>query len=270
MPGPGDPVSPAADPGVGTALAGRYVLEARIGTGGAGVVWRAHDDVLDRRVAVKLLHAELARDPTSAARFRSEATAAARLTHPNAVVVFDIGRDGDNDYLVMELVDGPDLTELLRGQPLPAPVVAHLGRAIAAALGMAHDRGLVHRDVKPGNVLLTPDGVPKVADFGIARAIGDAMTRLTVPGNVMGTARYVAPEQLRDQAVDARADVYALGLVLHEALTGQPPWGDGTAAEVASVIAHLLSDDAAFVTGATVSVDGGRSVLARDPEAHDA
>jgi eukaryotic-like serine/threonine-protein kinase len=221
-------------PGQPPLLAGRYALRQRIGSGGAGVVWRAHDRVLDRVVAVKLLHHDLARDDATASRFRAEATAAAKLTHPHAVIVYDIGRDGDRDYLVMEHVEGATLGEVLTAGPLPAGVVASLGEQVARALGAAHARGLVHRDVKPANVLITEDGVAKVADFGIARALGEATSRLTTPGHVMGTARYLAPEQLRDQAIDARADVYALGLVLHQALTGQLPFGEGTAVELAS------------------------------------
>jgi eukaryotic-like serine/threonine-protein kinase len=218
----------------GAVLIGRYVLERRLGSGGAGVVWRADDRVLQRPVAVKLLHPELAHDPATGARFRTEAASAAKLTHPNAVIVYDIGRDGDRDFLVMELVDGPDLSELIAQGPLAPDTTAYLGAAIASALGLAHERGMLHRDVKPANVLLNAAGVPKVADFGIARALGEATARLTTPGSVMGTARYLAPEQLLDGPLDGRVDVYALGLVLHEALTGRAPWGTGTALEIAS------------------------------------
>jgi hypothetical protein len=218
----------------GAVLLDRYVLERRLGSGGAGVVWRANDRLLQRPVAVKLLHPELTHDPAAAARFRSEASSAAKLTHPNAVIVYDIGRDRGRDFLVMELVDGPDLAELIADGPLAADTTAYLGAAIASALGLAHQRGMLHRDVKPANVLLDAAGVPKVADFGIARALGEATARLTAPGSVMGTARYLAPEQLLDGPLDGRVDVYALGLVLHEALTGRAPWGSGTALEIAT------------------------------------
>ncbi len=218
----------------GAVLMDRYVLERRLGSGGAGVVWRANDRLLDRPVAVKLLHAELTHDMAAAARFRSEASSAAKLTHPNAVMVYDIGRDRGRDFLVMELVDGPDLSDLIAARPLAADTTAYLGTAIASALGLAHQRGMLHRDVKPANVLLDAAGVPKVADFGIARALGEATARLTAPGSVMGTARYLAPEQLLDGSLDGRVDVYALGLVLHEALTGRAPWGSGTALEIAT------------------------------------
>jgi eukaryotic-like serine/threonine-protein kinase len=198
------------------------------------VVWRAHDLLLDRTVAVKLLHAEVAQDPPAAARFRIEASMAAKLTHPNAVIVYDIGRDDGSDYLVMEFVEGGTLAHVLGGGPLAPGTVAGLGAQVARALGAAHYRRLVHRDVKPANVLITTEGDAKVADFGIAQALGTASSRLTAPGQVMGTARYLAPEQLRGETVDGRADVYALGVVLHEALTGDVPFGDGTMAEVAS------------------------------------
>jgi eukaryotic-like serine/threonine-protein kinase len=220
-------------PTVPRVLSDRYELRVRIGTGGAGVVWRAHDRLLDRVVAVKLLHPELASSPETRVRFQAEAAAAAKLTHPNAVIVHDIGREGDSDYLVMELVSGATLAQLFARGPLPAPLVACLGHQVALALAAAHGRGLVHRDIKPANVLVTEDGVAKVVDFGIAQALGDATSRLTQPGHVMGTARYLAPEQLRDVDVDARVDVYTLGLLLHEALTGDAPFGSGSAAEIA-------------------------------------
>jgi eukaryotic-like serine/threonine-protein kinase len=215
-------------------LADRYALLERMGSGGAGVVWRAHDQLLDRTVAVKVLHRDLASDPGTTERFRAEAAAAAKLTHPHAVIVYDIGETDDGDFLVMELVEGATLGDLLEEGSLLPGVAAAVGNQVGRALGAAHARGLVHRDVKPANILVTTEGVAKVADFGIARALGEATSRLTAAGHVMGTARYLAPEQLRDEQIDARADVYALGLVLHQAVTGRLPFGDGTAVEVAS------------------------------------
>jgi hypothetical protein len=249
-------------------LAGRYLILERLGSGGAGVVWRAHDRVLDRTVAVKLLHPDVAADPFTAERFRAEASAAAKLTHPNAVIVHDIGRVEDRDYLVMELVEGATLADLLRDGPLPPEVVAALGVQVARALGAAHARGLVHRDVKPANVLLTEDGVAKVADFGIARALGETTSQLTRPGQVMGTARYLAPEQLRDVKIDARADVYALGLVLHQAVTGHLPFGDGTAIEVAvRRLADELPPPSARRDGVPAALDEAvRRATCQDPE----
>jgi eukaryotic-like serine/threonine-protein kinase len=223
---------PQLEPGL--QLAGRYHLRVLLGSGGAGTVWRADDDVLDRPVAVKLLHPELERDASAVARFRREATSAAALTHPNAVIVYDIGEESGRIFLVMELVDGPTLSDMLRRGRLPATEVAALGGAVSRALGAAHDRDLVHRDVKPGNVLLTREGVAKMADFGIATALGDAQARLTTPGMVVGTSTYLAPEQLSGEAVDGRADIYSLGLVLHECLTGEAAFSGGTAVEVAT------------------------------------
>ncbi|HSK22247.1 MAG TPA: protein kinase [Egicoccus sp.] len=248
----------------------RYVLLDQLGSGGAGAVWRAHDQVLDRTVAVKLLHQDLARDDETAARFRAEGAAAAKLTHPHAVIVYDIGHVDGCDYLVMELVEGGTLGDVLDQGPLPAGVAAALGAQIGRALGTAHGRGLVHRDVKPANVLVTRDGVAKVADFGIARALGEATTRLTTPGHVIGTARYLAPEQLRDQQVDGRADVYALGLMLHQAVTGALPFGEGTAAEVAArrLVADGLPRPSSLVSGVPAPLD---DIIARataiDPDA---
>ena len=253
-------------PAPGQLLSERYELRRRLGSGGAGVVYAAHDHLLGRDVAVKLLHAELADDPQAAERFRTEAAAAAKVSHPNAVTIYDIDRHADRDYLVMELVDGPALSTVLAdgsgGQlALPWPAVAGIGHSVAAALGAAHQRATVHRDVKPGNVLLSSDGAAKVADFGIARALGEAASRATTPGTVIGTARYLAPEQLRDDPVDVRADVYSLGLTLHEALTGRPPWGEGTATEIAGRrLAAELPPPSAWAEGLPPGLD---EVIAR-------
>lgn len=215
-------------------LGDRYELRQRLGSGGAGSVWAGHDRALDRPVAVKLLHANLAHDPAVEVRFRTEATAAAKLTHPNAVLVYDVGRDDGDDYLVMEMVTGTSLANVVARGRLPHGAAAAVGAAVGSALGSAHRAGIIHRDVKPGNVLLTTDGQAKLADFGIARALGDLESRLTRTGTVLGTARYLAPEQLRDDPLDARADVYSLGVVLHEVLTGAAPFGEGGAIEVAT------------------------------------
>ena len=223
---------PELEPGL--LLAGRYHLRSVLGRGGAGTVWWADDDVLGRPVAVKLLHPELERDHSAVVRFRREATAAAALTHPNAVIVYDIGEEDGRAFLVMELVDGVTLADLLADGALAPDDVATLGVSVARALGAAHARGLIHRDVKPGNVLITRDGIAKVADFGIATALGDAQARLTTPGMIVGTSAYLAPEQLEGAQLDARADVYSLGLVLHECCTGRQTFSGGTAVEVAT------------------------------------
>lgn len=224
-----DPLSPQP----ARTLGDRYDLQQLLGSGGNGGVWRAYDRKLRRTVAIKLLSGQLAGDPHATARLRAEGAGAAMLNHHHAVTIYDIGREHDRDYLVMELVEGGTLADVLDFAPVPPEAVAALGDQIGRALGAAHDRGLVHRDVTPGNVLLTPEGVVKVADFGIARSLDEATSRLTAPGQVIGTARYLAPEQLRDETVDARADVYALGLLLYQLLTARPPFGDGTPTEVA-------------------------------------
>lgn len=223
-------------------LADRYHLEEPIASGGAAIVWRAFDENLARSVAIKLLHPHHATDPTVVERFERESRAAAQLNHPNAVRIYDTGRDDELVYLVMEHVDGPSLRELLKERgPLEPVAVAALGEQVAAALGEAHAHGLVHRDVKPANILLASDGTVKVTDFGIAKALSGSEATLTTPGTVVGTAAYVAPEQLQDTGVDARADIYALGVVLYECLTGQPAFsGDTPTATAAMRLSHEL------------------------------
>jgi eukaryotic-like serine/threonine-protein kinase len=223
-------------------LAGRYQLQEPIASGGAAIVWRAFDENLSRSVAIKLLHPHHATDPTVVERFERESRAAAQLNHPNAVRIYDTGSEDDLVFLVMEHVDGPSLREVLRSRGSLEPVmVAAIGEQVAAALGEAHTRGLVHRDVKPANILIAADGTVKVTDFGIAKALSGADATLTSPGTVVGTAAYVAPEQLEDGDVDPRADIYALGVVLHECLTGQPAFsGDTPTATAAMRLTHDL------------------------------
>jgi eukaryotic-like serine/threonine-protein kinase len=217
-------------------LAGRYHLEEPIASGGAAIVWRAFDENLARSVAIKLLHPHHATDPTVVERFERESRAAAQLNHPNAVRIYDTGSDEELVYLVMEHVDGPSLRDLLKERGELEPVaVAAIGEQVASALGEAHARGLVHRDVKPANILLASDGTVKVTDFGIAKALTGSEATLTTPGTVVGTAAYVAPEQLQDLPVDARADIYALGVVLHECLTGRPAFSGDTPTATAAM-----------------------------------
>jgi serine/threonine protein kinase len=220
MPGPGDPVRPAADPGVGTALAGRYVLEARIGTGGAGVVWRAHDDVLDRRVAVKLLHPYLAREAEMRERFRREAEAAAQLVHPHVCPILDFGVTDAAVYLVMPYFKGGSLADRVYVHRTVAPAsVAAAAAQVATGLDYAHRLGIVHRDVKPDNILYDEDGNSVITDFGIATARFHG--RLTATGRAMGTPHYMSPEQAMGKLIDGRSDIYGLGVVMYEALVGQ-------------------------------------------------
>lgn len=205
----------------GRRLQGRYVLENRIDVGGMAEVWRGLDEVLGRPVAVKVLRPSLAEDPGFLERFRVEAVAAARLSHPSVVRVYDTGVDDGLCYIVMELAEGRNLADVLAERRRLEPGEAvEIARAILEALAHAHAAGVVHRDVKPANIVLAPEGAVKVTDFGIAKAAfaGD----LTTTGRLLGTARYLAPEQVADHPADARADLYAVGLVLYEMLTGRP------------------------------------------------
>jgi predicted Ser/Thr protein kinase len=204
-------------------LAGRYQLGPILGRGGMATVYRGTDLLLGRDVAVKVLSASAEADPDFVARFRREARAAASLNHPNVVSVFDTGSDGDTHFIVMEYVEGATLAEVLReGGALAPRRAAEIAEAICTALEAAHERGLVHRDIKPGNVMVTPSGDVKVMDFGIARsAASESFTR---PGTVLGTAWYLSPEQARGQPADARSDLYSVGCVLYEMLTGRPPF----------------------------------------------
>ncbi|MBA2476030.1 MAG: serine/threonine protein kinase [Actinobacteria bacterium] len=208
---------------VGEVIAGRYELEELVGTGGMSRVYRAHDRLLERDVALKILHDQHGSDEETVERFRREARAVAQLSHPNIVTVIDRGEEGGRQFIVFEYVPGEDLKTLVqRGGPLPVRRGLQLVLQIARALAFAHGHGLVHRDVKPQNVIVTEGGTAKVTDFGIARS--RAVESMTQTGTLMGTSAYVSPEQATGSPVDERTDVYSLGVVLYELLTGELPF----------------------------------------------
>ena len=217
-------------------LGGRYELDGIVGRGGMAEVFRARDIRLDRLVAVKTLREDLARDATFQARFRREAQSAASLNHPSIVAVYDTGEDMTGSshvpYIVMEYVDGRTLRDLLRDDRRLLPERAlEITDGVLRALDYSHRHGIVHRDIKPGNVMLTRTGEVKVMDFGIARAVSDAQATMTQTAQVIGTAQYLSPEQARGERVDARSDLYSTGCLLYELLTGRPPFlGDSPVA----------------------------------------
>ncbi len=222
---------------VDTVLGGRYRLAARIAGGGMGEVWLAQDTVLHRDVAIKILRSEYADDPTFLARFQAEARHAAGLSHPHIATVYDFGEGGadDSPFLVMEYVPGEALSDLLSGVSrsgrLPARQTLEIIGQAALGLQAAHDAGVIHRDVKPGNILVTPEGVVKITDFGIARATN--AVPLTRTGAIMGTAFYISPEQASGRPVEPASDVYSLGIVAYECLTGSRPFPGDTPVSVA-------------------------------------
>jgi eukaryotic-like serine/threonine-protein kinase len=227
---------------VGTLLNGRYRLDAQIGTGGMSTVYRAFDTVLERQVAIKLMHREIASDSDQLERFRREARAVAQLNHPHIVTVIDAGEDDNTPYIVFEYIEGETLKDRIRrfGR-LPISEAVAYAVEIARALGVAHERGIVHRDVKPQNVLVDEEGAAKVTDFGIARTLDQE--GLTADGRVLGTTDYVSPEQALGHPVTGQSDLYSLGIVLFEMLTGDVPFkGENQVAVAMKHVREQLPD----------------------------
>ncbi len=257
------------DPLVGRVLDGRYHVESRLARGGMATVYLALDSRLDRTVAVKVMHPQLAEDEEFVSRFIREAKSAARLSHPNVVAVYDQGADGGTVFLAMEHVAGRTLRDLMREQGRLSPRHAlEVLESVLAALGAAHHAGIVHRDVKPENVLLADDGRIKVADFGLARAVSGATNQTSATGVLMGTVAYLSPEQVERGVADPRSDVYAAGILLFELLTGAKPYDGDTAITVA--YRHVHDDvppPSTLVPGLPAALDAlVARATSRDPD----
>lgn len=204
-------------------LSGRYELLEKIGDGGMAVVYKGKDRLLNRFIAIKILRPEFTKDPSFVENFKRESQAAAGLSHPNIVSVYDVGKEGNINYIVMELVEGRNLSDIIADEaPMDYKTVINLSKQVASALRLAHKNKIIHRDVKPHNIMVTPDGVAKLADFGIAKAVNDAT--LSTNSKVIGSVHYFSPEQARGNYVDERSDIYSLGIVMYEMLTGKVPF----------------------------------------------
>src|SRR6201996_5412827 len=254
-------------------VGGRYELGELIGYGGMAEVHRGRDSRLGREVAIKVLRADLARDPAFLARFRREAQAAAGLNHPSIVSVYDTGEDIGPDgtsqpYIVMEYVEGRTLRDILKVEGrLPVRRAMEIAADVCAALDFSHRNGIVHRDIKPANVMITPTGAVKVMDFGIARAVADNAATVTQTAAVIGTAQYLSPEQARGEAVDARSDVYSTGCLLYELVTGHPPFtGDSPVAVAYQHVRENPSMPSSRVPGLPRALDSiVMKALAKNP-----
>jgi len=218
---------------------GRYEIEDRIGAGGMAIVYRAKDTLLNRTVAIKVLREQLASDEGFIRRFRREAQAAASLSHQNIVSIFDVGKDGQEDYIVMEYVLGSTLKDVIRQEaPMPPQKALKIARQIAEALAHAHANHIIHRDIKPQNILITLDGRVKVTDFGIARAVSSAT--LTHTGDIVGSVHYLSPEQAKGSPINEQSDIYSLGIILYEMITGKVPHDGDTPITIA--LKHIQED----------------------------
>jgi eukaryotic-like serine/threonine-protein kinase len=253
-----------ASQGTGELVAGRYELQETLGKGGMGVVWRAHDRLLRREVAVKEIRFPPGGDGSqienAAARVMREARAAASLNHPNAVAVFDVTKEQGRAFIVMELIDAPTLSEVVKEQPITPERAAEIGLDVIDVLQIAHSRGLVHRDVKPANVMVQRDGRVKLADFGIVSVKGDP--KLTASGAIMGSPQYMAPEQARDETATAATDIWALGAVLYFCVEGKPPFDRG---QPIPTLTAVLSDEPKFTQAAGNLRRAISACLRKDP-----
>jgi serine/threonine-protein kinase len=252
-------------------LSDRYRLENRIGAGGMAIVYSGVDTVLRRRVAIKILRAQFAEDQDFVKRFYFEAQHAAKLSHPNVVNIYDVGREGETYYIVMELIDGATLAEMIESDGrLPEPVAIEFAAQICAGLAYAHRQGLLHRDIKPANILVTKDDVVKLSDFGIARAVTTQTVTVTQPGLVMGSVYYLSPEQAQGHELAETSDLYSLGVVLFQMLSGTLPYTGESPVTVAlkhvsNPIPPLETDGAIGVSPALTAIV--RKLLQKDPAA---
>lgn len=230
-------------------LSGRYELLEKIGDGGMAVVYKGKDRLLNRFIAIKILRPEFTKDATFVENFKRESQAAAGLTHPNIVGVYDVGREGNINYIVMELIEGRTLNDIIEDEaPMDYKKVIDISKQVAAALKVAHKNKIIHRDVKPHNIMITNDGIVKLADFGIARAVNDAT--LSTGSKIVGSVHYFSPEQARGNYVDERSDIYSLGIVMYEMLTGKVPFdGDNPVTVALKHINEEITPPSELVAG---------------------
>jgi serine/threonine protein kinase len=222
---------------------GRYEIVKELGRGTMGVVYQAHDPQIDRMVALKVLRPDRVVSQDFVLRFLREAKAIGRISHANIVTVYDVGQDHGTIYIAMEFLEGRPLNEVIKGRTLPVDEAVEMCTQVASALGYAHSRGITHRDIKPSNIILTPDNRIKLTDFGIARIEDPEAAQQTQAGDILGTPVYMAPEQVMGQKTDGRTDLYALGVIAYEMVTGNRPFGGGNIAAIFQSITHETPDD---------------------------